>query len=163
EARRLAEIARETKVATQMGNQGTAGKGLRKAAAFVRAGALGAVREVHVWTNRPIWPQGLDRPKGEETPPAYLHWDLWLAAPPAPRRLSHHGPVTPRNPNRGTYHDFNWRGWWDFGAGAWGDMACHTMNMPFMALDLREPTAVEAETSGHNKETYPKWSIIRYT
>jgi predicted dehydrogenase len=161
EARRLAEIARETKVATQMGNQGTAGKGLRKAAALVRAGALGAVREVHVWTNRPIWPQGLDRPKGEETPPAYLHWDLWLAA--APARPFHHGPVNPRNPKRGAYHDFNWRGWWDFGTGALGDMACHTMNMPFMALDLREPTAVEAETSGHNKETYPKWSIIRYT
>jgi predicted dehydrogenase len=161
EARRLGEIAREKKVATQMGNQGTASKGLRKAAALIRAGVLGTVKEVHVWTNRPIWPQGLDRPKEEETPPAYLHWDLWLAA--APARPFHHGAVNARNPKRGTYHDFNWRGWWDFGTGALGDMACHTMNMPFMALDLREPTAVEAETSGHNKETYPKWSVIRYT
>ncbi len=161
EARRLAEIAREMKVATQMGNQGTASSGLRKAAALVRAGVIGTVKEVHVWTNRPIWPQGIDRPKGEETPPAYLHWDLWLGS--APARPFHHGPVDTRNPRRGTYHDFNWRGWWDFGTGALGDMACHTMNMPFMALDLRDPVAVEAETSGHNKETYPKWSIIRYT
>jgi predicted dehydrogenase len=157
EARRLGEIAREMKVATQMGNQGTAGNGLRRAAALVRAGVVGTVKEVHVWTNRPIWPQGHDRPKTEETPPAHLHWDLWLGS--ASARPFHHG-TTGR---RGTYHDFNWRGWWDFGTGALGDMACHTVNMPFMALDLREPTAVEAEHSGHNKETYPKWSIIRFT
>jgi predicted dehydrogenase len=161
EARRLAEIAREMKVATEMGNQGTASSGLRKAAALIRAGVIGTVKEVHVWTNRPIWPQGHDRPKTEETPPAYLHWDLWLGT--APARPFHHGTVNERNPKRGTYHDFNWRGWWDFGTGALGDMACHTMNLPFMALDLREPIAVEAESSGHNKETYPKWSIIRYT
>jgi predicted dehydrogenase len=161
EARRLGEIAREMKVATQMGNQGTASSGLREAAALIRAGAIGTVKEVHVWTNRPIWPQGMDRPKTEEVPPPYLHWDLWLG--PAPFRPFYHGPVNARNPKRGTYHDFNWRGWWDFGTGALGDMACHTMNMPYMALDLRGPTSVEAESSGHNKESYPKWSIIRYT
>jgi predicted dehydrogenase len=160
EARRLGEIAREMKVATQMGNQGTASSRLRKAAALVRAGVIGTVREAHVWTNRPIWPQGLDRPKKEEAVPAYLHWDLWLG--PAPARPFHHGPVNARNPKRGTYHDFNWRGWWDFGTGALGDMACHTLNLPFMALDLREPTSVEAESAGHNKETYPKWSVIRF-
>src|SRR5207249_1504536 len=104
EARRLAEIAREMKVATQMGNQGTAGSGLRKAAALLRAGALGPVKEVHVWTNRPIWPQGIDRPKGEEPVPAHLHWDLWLG--PAPARPFHHGPVNPKNAARGTYHAF---------------------------------------------------------
>jgi predicted dehydrogenase len=161
EARRLGEIAREMKVATQMGNQGTAGSGLRKAAALVRAGVIGTVKEVHVWTNRPIWPQGHDRPTTVETPPAHLHWDLWLGS--APARPFHHGPVDARNPKRGTYHAFNWRGWWDFGTGALGDMACHTVNLPFMALDLREPTAVEAESPGHNKETYPKWAVIRYT
>jgi predicted dehydrogenase len=161
EARRLQEIAREMKVATQMGNQGTASDRLRKAAALVRAGVIGPVTEVRVWTDRPIWPQGIARPKEEEVPPASLHWDLWLAA--APYRPFHHGHVEGRRSNRGTYHPFNWRGWWDFGTGALGDMACHTMNMPYMALDLREPTAVEAETSGHNHETYPKWSIIRYT
>jgi predicted dehydrogenase len=161
EARRLGEIAREMKVATQMGNQGTASSGLRKAAALIRAGAIGTVKEVHVWTNRPIWPQGMDRPKTEEVPPPYVHWDLWLG--PAPFRPFYHGPVNAKNPKRGTYHDFNWRGWWDFGTGALGDMACHTMNLPYMALDLRGPTSVEAESSGHNKDSYPKWSIIRYT
>jgi predicted dehydrogenase len=149
EARRLGELARETKVATQMGNQGTASGSLRKAAALVRAGVLGTVKEVHVWTNRPIWPQGIDRPAPTEVP-AHVHWDLWLG--PAPERPYSKG-----------YHPFGWRGFWDFGTGALGDMACHTMNMPFMALDLRGPTSVEAQSSGHNRDSYPKWSIIRYT
>ena len=148
EARKLGEIAREMKVATQMGNQGTAGNGLRKAAGVVRNGIIGNVKEVHVWTNRPIWPQGGDRP-AESTAPDHVHWDLFLG--PAPYR-----------PYAGGYHPFAWRGWWDFGTGALGDMACHTVNMPFMALDLRNPTSVEAETSGHNKDSYPKWSIIRF-
>jgi predicted dehydrogenase len=148
EARRMGEIAREMKVATQMGNQGTADSGLRKSAALVRAGALGTVKEVHVWTNRPIWPQGGDRPQ-PETPPANVHWDLWLG--PAPER-----------PYAKGYHPFAWRGWWDFGTGALGDMACHTMNMPFMGLDLRDPISVQAETAGHNRDSYPKWSVIRY-
>jgi predicted dehydrogenase len=161
EARRLQEIAREMKVATEMGNQGTASRELRRAAAQIRAGALGTVKEVHIWTNRPIWPQGMDRPKGEQPVPANLHWDLWLG--PAPYRPFYQGQATGRNARRGIYHDFNWRGWWDFGTGALGDMACHTMNLAFMALDLRDPIAVEAETSGHNKDSYPKWSIIRYT
>jgi predicted dehydrogenase len=148
EARKLGEIAREMKVATQMGNQGTADRKLRETAAVVRSGALGSVKEVHVWTNRPIWPQGGGRPP-EAPVPATVHWDLWLG--PAPFR-----PYAPG------YHPFAWRGWWDFGTGALGDMACHTVNMPFMALDLRDPTGVQAETSGHNKESYPKWSIITY-
>jgi predicted dehydrogenase len=148
EARKLGEIARETKVATQMGNQGTANNTLRKAAAVARAGAIGNVKEVHVWTNRPIWPQGGDRPKPQEVP-SHLHWDLWIG--PAPFR-----------PYGDGYHPFAWRGWWDFGTGALGDMACHTVNMPFMALDLRDPTSVVADTPGHNKESYPKWSIITF-
>jgi predicted dehydrogenase len=148
EARRLGEIARERKVATQMGNQGTAGSGLRKAAALVRAGILGPVKEVHVWTNRPIWKQGEPRP-AEQPVPSHVHWDEWLG--PAPARPYGEG-----------YHTFGWRGWWDFGTGALGDMACHTFNMPFMALDLRNPTSVVAETSGHNKDSYPKWSVIRF-
>src|SRR5262249_31769655 len=134
---------------TQMGNQGTASASLRRAAATIRAGVLGTVKEVHVWTNRPIWPQGGPRP-AEAPVPANLHWDLWLR-PGAAR------------PFGNGHHPFKGRGVWAFGTGARGDMACHTMNMPFMALDLREPTAVEAESSGHNKETYPAWSIIRYT
>jgi predicted dehydrogenase len=149
EARTLAELARQKKVATQMGNQGTAGGNLRKAAALVQAGVLGTVKEVHVWTNRPIWPQGGPRPAPAE-PPATLKWDLWL------------GPMPERPYGKG-YHPFAWRGWWAFGTGALGDMACHTLNLPFMALELRDPTAVEAQSSGHNKESYPKWSVIKYT
>jgi predicted dehydrogenase len=148
EARRLGEIAREMKVATQMGNQGTAGSSMRQWAADVRAGLIGTVKEVHVWTNRPIWPQGVPRPEAVN-PPQYVHWDLWLG--PAPER-----PYAPG------YHPFAWRGWWDFGTGALGDMACHTLNLPFMALDLRNPASVQAETSGHNRESYPKWSIIHF-
>jgi predicted dehydrogenase len=150
EARRLGEIARERKVATQMGNQGTASSDLRKNAALIRAGILGRVTEVHVWTNRPIWKQGLPRPEAAAVP-STLQWDLWLG--PAPER--------PYAPER-VYHPFGWRGWWDFGTGALGDMACHTLNMPFMALDLRNPTSVVAETAGNNKDSYPAWSIIRY-
>lgn len=149
EARRLGEIAREKKVATQMGNQGTAAANLRRSAAMVRAGALGTVREVHVWTNRPVWEQGGPRPASTPAP-SHVHWDLWLG--PAPERPYVEGRI---------YHPFGWRGWWDFGTGALGDMACHTLNLPFMALNLRNPTSVQAETSGHNRDSYPKWSIIR--
>jgi predicted dehydrogenase len=148
EARELGKIAAEMKVATQMGNQGTASNNLRKTAAVVQSGALGNIKEVHVWTNRPIWPQGGGRP-AEGQVPANVHWDLWLGCAPA-------------RPYAPGYHPFAWRGWWDFGSGALGDMACHTVNMPFMALDLRDPAAVQATTSGHNGDSYPKWSIITY-
>jgi predicted dehydrogenase len=148
EARRLGEVAREMKVVTQMGNQGTANYGLRQAAATVKSGALGNVKEVHVWTNRPVWAQGDGRPAEAEVP-AGIHWDLWI------------GPAAYRSYAVG-YHPFSWRGYWDFGTGALGDMACHTMNMPYMALDLQHPTSVEAQTSGHNNETYPSWSIIKF-
>jgi predicted dehydrogenase len=148
EARLMAEVAKEKGVATQMGNQGTAMPGLREAAAVIRAGALGKVSEVHVWTNRPIWPQGGPRAEPEECP-ENIKWDLWIG--PAPFR-----------PYAKGYHPFAWRGWWDFGTGALGDMACHTLNMPFAALDLRDPISVQAETSGHNKDSYPKWSIITF-
>lgn len=148
EARLLGQVAKEKKVATQMGNQGTAMTGLRKAAALLRKGALGKVSEVHVWTNRPIWPQGGPRPK-EAPVPANLKWDLWIG--PAPMRPYGLG-----------YHPFAWRGWWDFGTGALGDMACHTVNMPYAGLDLRDPVSVQAETSGHNRDSYPKWSIIEF-
>jgi predicted dehydrogenase len=148
EARRLGDIARQMKVATQMGNQGTADTSMRRNAALVKSGALGTVKEVHVWTNRPIWPQGIDRAAPAPVPDG-LHWDLWLG--PAPKR-----PYAPG------YHTFAWRGWWDFGTGALGDMACHTVNLPFMALDIRNPTSVVAKTSGHNRDSYPKSSTITY-
>jgi predicted dehydrogenase len=148
ETRRLMEIARHMKVATQMGNQGTASSNLRKYAAMVRAGALGNVTEVHVWTNRPIWPQGIDRPPTKPVP-SNLDWEMWLG--PAPVR-----------PYADGYHPFSWRGWWDFGTGALGDMACHTVNLPYMALDLLNPTRVIAQTSGTNFDSYPASSQIEY-
>ncbi|MFM7138253.1 MAG: Gfo/Idh/MocA family protein [Planctomycetota bacterium] len=148
EARLLGDLARGKGVATQMGNQGTAADSLRRAAAFIKSGGLGGVKEVHVWTNRPIWPQGGGRP-AEAPAPKNLDWDSWIG--PAPMR-----------PYGAGYHPFTWRGFWDFGTGALGDMACHTFNMPFMALNLRDPASVQATTSGHNKETYPKWSMIDF-
>jgi len=148
EARLMGRVAREKKLATQMGNQGTAGGGLRKAAALLRKGILGKVTEVHVWTNRPIWPQGGERPAPKDPPP-HLEWNLWLG--PAPER-----------PYADGYHPFSWRGWWDFGTGALGDMACHTVNLPYMGLELKDPVSVQAETSGHNRDSYPKWSVITY-
>ncbi|HEY2881598.1 MAG TPA: Gfo/Idh/MocA family oxidoreductase [Pirellulales bacterium] len=148
EARQLAQIARETKVATQMGNQGTAGKVLRKSAAMLKAGVIGPVKEVYVWTNRPIWDQGIERPAAAPAPKA-LHWKLFI------------GPAAYR-PFGAGYHPFKWRGWWDFGTGSLGDMACHTMNLPFMSLDLRNPATVQAETTGHNGDSYPSKSKITY-
>jgi predicted dehydrogenase len=146
EARLLAKVANEKNVATQMGNQGTSYGSLRHAAAIVQAGAVGTVQEVHVWTNRPKWSQGVPRPKPQPVP-AHLQWNLWLG--PAPAR-----------PYANGYDPTAWRGWWDFGTGALGDMACHTVNMPYMALNLRDPVSIQAETSGHNKDSYPKWSTI---
>jgi hypothetical protein len=150
EARQMRKVAAEKKVVTQMGNQGSSESGLRRAVEIVQAGVLGPVREVHVWSNRPIWPQGMDRPKKVDPVPSTLAWDVWL------------GPAAERPYVADTYHTFKWRGWQDFGTGALGDMACHTSNMPFRALKLGYPTEVEAESSGINKESYPLKSKIRF-
>ena len=160
EARIMGEVARDKKVATQMGNQYTAYPPVRQAAAMLRAGVVGTVKEVHVWTNRPIWPQGLARPKPDPVP-GNLKWDLWLG--PAPER-PYSGPKHKEGKFKDSYiyHPFAWRGWRDFGTGALGDMACHTVNMPYMGLDLKNPTSVQATTSGHNKDSYPAWSIIKF-
>jgi predicted dehydrogenase len=149
EARTLAALAGQNKVATQMGTQGHAYPKLRRAVELVQAGVLGAVREAHVWSNRPIWPQGIERPKEQPPAPPQIHWDLFLG--PAP--------VRPYHP---CYHPFKWRGWWDFGTGALGDMACHLMDPVFWALDLGAPSTVEAEGEPLHPETGPKWCIIKY-
>lgn len=153
EARTLRETADAMGVVTQMGNQGTAANGLRQAVEVLKSGAIGDVTEVHVWTDRPIWPQGSGRPEGEDKVPAYLDWDSWIG--PAPMR-----------PYKGakTYHNFNWRGWLDFGTGALGDMACHTTNMPVKALDLWDPVAVTAlKNSGiADNEQYPSSSTLKF-
>lgn len=153
EARALRETAAEMGVITQMGNQGTSENGLREAVEVIRSGAIGKVSEVHVWTNRPIWPQGLGRPAGEDAVPEELNWDAWIG--PAPMRPYKDGRV---------YHDFNWRGWVDFGTGALGDMACHTTNLPVMALELWDPVAVTAvKNSGLvENETYPANSMLKF-
>jgi predicted dehydrogenase len=148
EARQLAELARRHKVATQMGNQGQAEENVRVLCEYLWSGAIGAVREVHVWTNRPIWPQGLDRPK-EAPVPASLNWDLWLG-------------VAPERPYHPAYHPFKWRGWYDFGTGALGDIGCHSFAPISRALKLGPPASVEAVSSPLGKETYPLASIVRY-
>jgi len=150
EARTLRDLARKSKVVTQMGNQGSAENGLRRACEVVQSGLLGQVRNVHLWTNRPVWPQGIDRPSGSDPIPPGLDWDLWL------------GPSPARPFKKDVYHRFNWRGWQDFGTGALGDMGCHTANMPFRALMLGAPRTVEADSSGMNSETYPKDSRVRF-
>ncbi len=138
EARLLAQAAREANVVTQMGNQGHAGEGARLVCEWIKAGAIGDVREVHCWTNRPIWPQGgIDAPAEIPSAPSTLDWDVWLG--PAPFR-----------PYHPAYHPFKWRGLWDFGTGALGDMGAHIMDQPFWALDLKSvrpcrPEAVAAE------------------
>jgi len=158
EARKLTEAAREAKVATQMGNQGHSSEEIRVLCEMIWSGAIGNVREVHAWTDRPVWPQGIGLPAGTPVVPAYLNWDLWLG--PAP--------VRPYHP---AYHPFTWRGWLDFGTGALGDMGCHVMDSAIWALKLGAPTSVEACVSSRvvknwekaaNKETYPDASIVRY-
>ncbi len=151
EARVMRQLAAEKKLATQMGNQGSAETGLRRAVELIQAGVIGKPLELHVWTNRPIWPQGLDRPEGSDPVPDTLDWDCWL------------GPVAMRPYKKDTYHTFKWRGWYDFGTGALGDMACHTVNMPFRALKLGYPTAIECEMASRvYPETFPKTSRIRF-
>jgi hypothetical protein len=151
EARLLRDLAKQHGVATQMGNQGSAEDGLRRAVEVIHSGIIGAVKQIHVWSNRPIWPQGIRRPPGEDPIPANLNWDLWL------------GPAPMRPYKTGVYHPFAWRGWFDFGTGALGDMACHTANMPFRAAKLGYPRLVELlDHSELNPDTYPKTSKIRF-
>ena len=152
EARAMTRVAKETGLATQVGNAGHAGEGLRLTREWIQAGVIGTVREVHCWSDRPgnWWKQNLDRPT--ETPPVRpeLDWNLWLGA--APERPYH--PI---------YCPVAWRGWFDFGTGAMGDMAVHNMDPAFYALDLGAPVAAEAQTSQPlKKESYPAWSIITY-
>lgn len=149
ESRVLRDLARKKNVATQMGNQGHSGPALREAVEVVRSGAIGDVTQFHAWTNRPSWPQGLERPTEVVAPPSTLKWDLWLG--PAPERPYHHA-----------YCPFKWRGWWDFGTGALGDMACHIVDLGFWALELEYPTSVDAESSDRRPESAPESSTIRY-
>jgi predicted dehydrogenase len=168
EARLLRDLARQYKVATQMGNQGSASDGLRRGVEVIQGGLIGPVHHAYVWTNRPIWPQGQDRPAGSDPVPANLDWDLWLGTAPA-RPFKDHWPEAQAADlaqflrySQNTYQPFNWRGWMDYGTGALGDMACHTVNWPFRSLKLGYPTEIEASSSGLKPEMYPTSSRIRF-
>ena len=158
EARQMAKVAGETKVATQMGNQGQASEQARLICEYIASGAIGAVREVHAWSNRNpmISPRGIARPRSRPPVPANLDWDLWVG--PSPMRAYHP-----------CYHPFSWRGWWDFGTGCLGDIACHELSAAFKALKLGHPTVVEACSSNHQmpkdviNETAPVASIVRWS
>ncbi len=147
EARMMGDVAKATGVVTQMGNQGTALSNLRESAALIRKGIVGDVTEVHVWTNRPVWPQSYGLKVAESDPPKTVHWNEWI------------GPAKKR-PYSAEIHPFKWRGFWDFGTGALGDMACHTLNMSYMALDLKFPISVEAVSEKHDGNCYPASSKI---
>src|ERR1019366_4966198 len=156
EARQVSEAARAAKVATQMGNQGQASEPTRHLCELVWSGIIGPVREAHIWTDRPsqglfneYWPQGVARPKDTPPVPATLDWDLWLG--PAPLR-----------PYHPAYLPFIWRGWWDFGTGALGDIGCHAMDPVFRALKLGAPLSVQGASTRVNEETYPLGSIVTY-
>ncbi len=147
EARLIAETAVKNKRVTQMGTQIHAGENYRRVVELIETGAIGPVKEVHVWCDTVL--SGGDRPKETPPVPAGLHYDLWLG--PAPYRPYHHA-----------YIPFHWRGWWDFGGGALADMACHYMDLPFWALKLRYPERVAAEGSPVHPESAARWLIVHY-
>lgn len=152
EARQLAKLAREKKVATQMGNQGHANEGMRLLKEWLDAGILGEVREMHSWTNRPIWPQGINAPDHSKmlpVAPSTLDWDLWLG-------------VAAQREYDPAYVPFNWRGYWDFGTGALGDMGCHIMDGAYWALGLTQPTRVEAISAKQTDTSPPTASVVTY-
>lgn len=152
ECRRLLEAARRARVKTQMGNQGHSNEGTRVLKEWYDAGVLGNVPTVWSWTDRPIWPQGRNAPNHENGAPAVpseLDWDLWLG-------------VAAERAYDPAYLPFNWRGWWDFGTGALGDMACHIMDAAFFALNLGAPEWIEAVSTPVNDATAPTASMITY-
>ncbi len=155
EARAVAEAARENKVATQMGNQGMAFEGNRLINEWIADGAIGPIREVHVWSDRPmhngkmLWRQGVERPADTPPVPETLDWDLWLG--PAPHR-----------PYHPAYVPFAWRGWWDFGSGGLGDMGIHNIAPVFSALELKAPTSVYSRSSLVYEDSLPAASTVHY-
>jgi predicted dehydrogenase len=149
EARRMAEVAREAGVATQVAVGNATSPDTRRIAGWIADGAIGPVRQVLNWSSRPFWPQGIDRPEGSEPVPEGFDWDLWLG--PAPTRPYHQA-----------YLPFVWRGWYDFGSGALGDMGCYSFDTIFRALKLEAPTQVEASGCDRRDESYPRAAIVHY-
>lgn len=149
EARALAKAAKEKKIITQMGNQGHASEEARLINEWIAAGAIGDVTEVHCWTNRPIWPQGVKFPQEIPSVPSTLNWDVWIG--PAPYR-PYHPAIAP----------FAWRGWCDYGCGALGDMGAHIIDHPYWALNLGLPETVQASSTAFNGESFPQASVVRF-
>jgi predicted dehydrogenase len=149
EARTLAALAREKGVKTQMGNQGQAQDASRRCAEIIRAGAVGSIKEVHVWTDRPTWPQGFDAPPDPQPVPDWLDWEQWIG--PAPF-VEYHPKIAP----------FNWRGWWDYGTGALGDIACHYLAMVSTAIQPGPPRSVQAVATGGTELSPPITSTVTY-
>jgi predicted dehydrogenase len=143
ESRLLTKLAAKHKVATQMGNQGNSSDGVRQLCEWIWNNEIGEIREAHVWTNRPIWPQGISRPAKVMEIPKTLNWDLFIG--PAPVR-----------PYNEVYTPWNWRGWWDFGTGAFGDMACHVLDPVYRALKLGYPDKVRGSSTSINTESAPQ-------
>jgi predicted dehydrogenase len=147
----LTQLASKHRVVTQMGNQGSAEDSFRRAVEVLQAGVIGKITQIYAWSDRPIWPQGIHRPLRIEPVPANLRWDNWL------------GPASWRPFCTGAYHPFKWRGWYDFGTGALGDMGCHLLNLPYRAAQLSLPITVEASNEiNPNGDTYPSASRVRF-
>jgi len=159
EARQLAMAQARTGLATQMGNQGHASENLRGTIDYLRSGAIGDLKTAHVWTDRPWWRQGLPRHEGSQEIPATFDWDSWIG--PAPMRPYRRDPADNWG---GVYHPFNWRGFWDFGCGALGDMACHEMDPLYWALLPGYPSSVELVDSEPIGEAdmFAKQSTVHY-
>jgi len=157
EARALTEAAHRYKVITQMGNQGHSGEGIRLICEWIWDGAIGPVREVQAWTNRPVWAQGIARPTETPPVPSTLNWDLWLG-------------TAPQRPYHPTYVPFSWRGWWDFGTASLGDMACHILDPVFWALKLGHADWVQATSTKRLEngkfvpceDSFPQASVVHY-
>jgi predicted dehydrogenase len=148
ESRLLTKLAKKHGLATQMGNQGSSGDGVRTACAWAWAGEIGDVRKVDVWSSRPIWPQGLDTPTVAMKVPKTLDWNLFIG----------HMPFRPYND---AYHPWNFRGWWDFGTGAFGDMACHNMHPVFKVLQLGYPTKVQGQSTPLKRDACPLAQVVK--
>jgi predicted dehydrogenase len=173
EARLMTQLAEEKQLVTHMGTPSRGKEDTVRAVELIRAGVLGTVSEAHFWTNRPIWPQGFDRPAGEDAVPEHIDWESWIGSAPM-RPFVEHWPADhsvyglPKDQRRGNrripvYHPFVWRGWWDFGTGALGDIAPHSWHSAYWGLELGAPTSAEVvESSGPMTEMFPLATVIRF-
>jgi len=163
EARQLRLAAERTGLATQMGNQGHSGVGYRMVVNLIQRGVIGKVTEAHAWSNRPIWPQGLDRPAGADPIRDSLDWDKWLGvAPERPYKDKWPATLGYKDKKGNVYAPFTWRGWYDFGAGALGDMGCHIIDPVYWSLDLTAPNWVKYNGPEPKPEMFPTKETLSY-